>query len=569
MSDRVKKRSGFSINFRFRIMTVIIMCAVIVILLFNYSLSIRKYEKSILNANAQIMDMMMQTAEESLMKNSEFLQIILMNNMNVYKMTEAKTESESNLALYRLFQDMETSTLGLNYYDAFFILDEHYDTFNTVGNDSIALEEKDTMRRYLGQKRRDRSWQNGNWQIHTVSGRNYLMIAENIDGIMVGSWINLDHLGEQMEAGSFGEGAVAFFTDDEGKVLSGSFPSTGGRLTVPKNENIFTADNGDRYLAVERDSRFGGLTLHTMVPLDQISQELSMVRFITYITVCVLILILIFQTYFFNTFLVEPLNGLVTAMRLIKSDAVGGKVCQKNVANEYRLVYDTLDEMVEEIRELRIKVYEEELRKNDIMMEYLKQQVNPHFFLNCLNIIYSLANIEDYRLIRRMVEYLTKYFRYIFSKTDDLVMIRDEISHLENYLHIQEMRYPDRFWYQIHIDTEVEDAKIPPLLVQIFVENAIKHSGRLSSNQLLEIQINIFGRQGLEITVSDNGKGFGEEILSKLKNKESILYDNRKHIGIENAIRRTNMLYHGKEQISFYNDNGAHVEILLPQLEQE
>ena len=123
MQEGVGERRYFSINFRFRIMTVFIICAMIVILLLNYSLSMKTYEKSILEANSQLMDMSMKSVDDSLMKNSEFLRIILTNNMNVYNMAEAETESESNLALYRLFQDMEKSILGLTYYDAFFILD--------------------------------------------------------------------------------------------------------------------------------------------------------------------------------------------------------------------------------------------------------------------------------------------------------------------------------------------------------------------------------------------------------------------------------------------------------------
>lgn len=564
MQEGVRERKYFSINFRFRIMTVFIICAMIVILLLNYALSMKTYEKSILEANSQLMDMSMKSVDDSLMKNSEFLRIILTNNMNVYNMAEADTESESNLALYRLFQDMEKSILGLTYYDAFFILDENYNTFNTVGNDELALKEKDIMGRYLKGKRRDLSWQNGNWQIHHVLGTNYLLIAENVDGIMIGAWLNMENLSEQMESGSFGEGAAAFFTDGEGKMLSGSFTSAGGTLSMKKGEKIYRAENGKRYLAVERESQFGGLVLHTMVPMDKIAEKLSTARNVTYITIFGFAVLLIFQIYFFKVLLVGPLNELVLAMRLIKGGADMPKARPGNVANEYRVVYDTLDEMVDEIKELKIKVYEEELRKNDIMMEYLKQQVNPHFFLNCLNIIYSLTNMEDYRLIRQMVEYLIKYFRYIFGKTDELVLIRDEISHLENFLHIQEMRYPNRFRYQIRMDEEAGTEQIPPLLIQTFVENSIKHSGMLSSNQLLEIKVGILWGEELEITVSDNGKGFSLEILEKLRNKESILYDNRKHIGIENAIRRTNVIYNGEEKISFYNENGAHVKIVLP-----
>ena len=74
-----------------------------------------------------------------------------------------------------------------------------------------------------------------------------------------------------------------------------------------------------------------------------------------------------------------------------------------------------------QIKKLKIDIYEKELEKQKTMMNYLQLQIRPHFFLNCLNTIYSMAQTQLYEEIMKMSMITSNYFRYIFQNTQDLV----------------------------------------------------------------------------------------------------------------------------------------------------
>lgn len=108
-------------------------------------------------------------------------------------------------------------------------------------------------------------------------------------------------------------------------------------------------------------------------------------------------------------------------------------------------------------------------------MRYLSQQIQPHFVLNTLNILYSYEP-EEYPLIQKMILCLSKYFRYIVKVHSDFVELSQELAHIKNYFEIQEARYPEQFDYYVESEEGMDDLLIPPLLIQNFTENSIKYA---------------------------------------------------------------------------------------------
>ncbi len=132
--------------------------------------------------------------------------------------------------------------------------------------------------------------------------------------------------------------------------------------------------------------------------------------------------------------------------------------------------------MIHQIRKLKITLYERELEKQKIEMDYLKMQIRPHFYLNCLNFIYSMIDFGDYEHARAMTKITSDYLSYIFRNTTDRVPVLAESKHCEDYLKILLLRYPDKFTYYIEVHDEVADAEIFPFLIQVYVENAAKQA---------------------------------------------------------------------------------------------
>ena len=224
--------------------------------------------------------------------------------------------------------------------------------------------------------------------------------------------------------------------------------------------------------------------------------------------------------------------------------------------------------MIHQIRRLKITLYEQELQKQKIEMDYLKIQIRPHFYMNCLNFIYSMIDFGQYDHAKSMSRITSDYLAYIFRNTSEMVPVTAETNHCENYLKILLLRYPEKFTYYFEVHEEVKDAVIFPFLIQVFVENAAKHALTLETVPLISVTVYPEDRgdeKYVNIYISDTGNGFPEETLQRLKAGEDIS-EHGKHIGIENCLKRFRYYYGDSGEIHFDNSplGGAIVDIHIP-----
>jgi len=228
------------------------------------------------------------------------------------------------------------------------------------------------------------------------------------------------------------------------------------------------------------------------------------------------------------------------------------------VSDEFRLMNHTFNRMIEEIRHLKIDVYEEKLNHQKAELKQLQLQINPHFFLNSLNIIYNLATVRDYAIIQEMTKCLVAYFRFIFQSDAFYVLLRDELSHTRNYLRIQQLRFPQRLTFRIDVDDDALNCPIPPLVVQNVVENSIKHAFNLDDMLDIRIRVSAAGtgsERRLLVRIADNGPGFPPEVLDLLRQDRDLVQDEGGRIGIWNLRRRLRLLYPSGYRLTF--ENGA------------
>lgn len=230
--------------------------------------------------------------------------------------------------------------------------------------------------------------------------------------------------------------------------------------------------------------------------------------------------------------------------------------------------------LVREIKKLKIRIYEQELEKKKFQITFLQNQIRPHFYLNCLTTISSMAQLGKTKDIQSMVLFTSRYLHYLFQTDKELVRIKYELEHIQAYLDIQAIRYGSVFTYQCNIDSADEDALIPPLLLITFVENAIKHSN--DPNNHLQITLSVVRQQtdsqnDLVIDITDSGQGFPESLLEDLSNDSYINQEASAHVGIRNSLKRLKLLYDTNYASRFYNETagGAHIHIQIPYQTQE
>ena len=223
--------------------------------------------------------------------------------------------------------------------------------------------------------------------------------------------------------------------------------------------------------------------------------------------------------------------------------------------------------MLDIIQQQKIDAYEQRLATQHAQLQYLHLQIRPHFFLNCLNILYSLAGEKKYDAIQELALNLSTYLRHIFKDGSKLVPLETELASVENYIRIQQAGAQIPPQLKVIIDADTPKVMVPPLSLLTFVENSIKHSSRQDSP--LEIRIKCSRLPGdeegyLYVSISDNGGGFTEEQLKELNSPGENIYTDR-HVGIVNIRNRLHLLFGSRATLSFRNlIDGACVELFLP-----
>lgn len=122
-------------------------------------------------------------------------------------------------------------------------------------------------------------------------------------------------------------------------------------------------------------------------------------------------------------------------------------------------------------------------------LEYLKYQVNPHFFMNTLNNIHALVDIDPEQAKTTILE-LSKLMRYVlYEGAKDRVPLLREVGFLQNYVTLMRLRYTERVKIDMTIDPDLPDRKVPPMILITFVENAFKHGVSYRNASFIDIRL--------------------------------------------------------------------------------
>ena len=185
--------------------------------------------------------------------------------------------------------------------------------------------------------------------------------------------------------------------------------------------------------------------------------------------------------------------------------------------DEIAVLTRSFNDMTQEIGGLveDIKLQQKNLRIAETKL--LQAQINPHFLYNTLDAIVWLAEENRKDEVVSMVTALSDFFRTTLSKGRDFITVREERSHIESYLKIQQFRYQDIMSYEIDMEENMGEFMIPKLTLQPLVENALYHGLK---NKRGGGMIKITGRldgENMIFTVTDDGKGMTKEVLEKLQ----------------------------------------------------
>lgn len=352
------------------------------------------------------------------------------------------------------------------------------------------------------------------------------------------------------------------------------------RITQSKEYyNIFYT--GDKVYSYLQDYTFNQCLSYT-VEADASWMKETQIQIKNYRTYTIFLFILIsiiYMMFVYNmtTRLVRPVNKMVETAKQISFGNFEGKPIPLEGPEELIYLEKTINQMRQSLRErlemisenskLEKMLHTRELEQMRTTRELekarykaLQSQINPHFLFNTLNIINRTALFEQANNTVALIDNLASIFRYTLE-FHDTVTIKEELRFIRDYLTIQQLRFTDRLKFSIECPDEFLEIKIPPLIIQPFVENAMIHGlePKVEGGTLL-ILIKKEGKR-LIIHITDSGIGIDATTLSHIQ------FDEKQHIGIKNISDRLKLFYKGKANLAISRiseEGGTKITISIP-----
>ena len=202
------------------------------------------------------------------------------------------------------------------------------------------------------------------------------------------------------------------------------------------------------------------------------------------------------------------------------------------------------------------KMAELERPNMEQQLEYLKYQINPHFFMNTLNNIHALVDIDPAKAQETILE-LSKMMRFILYEGDKHgVPLSKEMEFIRTYVNLMRLRYTDKVTISVDLPTEVPDKTIPPLMLISFVENAFKHGVSYQHPSFIYIKVDI------------GSKAEGQRLTFVCQNSKAEKPNEEKGgMGLQNVRQRLRLLYDDNYTLNIHdNPETYQVELIIPLL---
>ncbi len=301
--------------------------------------------------------------------------------------------------------------------------------------------------------------------------------------------------------------------------------------------------------------------------LSDIGKEMIHSIMVTIVCIgCIMLLVVVTvlqRSFYFSKGITRPIGSLCENVRRIGE----GKFQVDTIEiDDYEIAkLDTgIRKMAERISCLLQNVKQEEMLHHKMELQLLQAQINPHFLYNTLDTIVWLVECGMNDEAVRMLGDLSVFFRTMLSKGEDIISLKEEVTHTRSYLDIQQVRYRDILDFEISLPRELEKVCLPKLTLQPLAENALYH-GVKEKRGKSKIWITCCQEgETVVIRVRDNGIGIAAERLEQLRKA----LNNRQRIGFGmSAVQERLLLFFGEPYgmtvTSAYGE-GTCVQICIP-----
>ena len=260
----------------------------------------------------------------------------------------------------------------------------------------------------------------------------------------------------------------------------------------------------------------------------------------------------------------KPLTQVSEAIKKFSTGDFEQKV-EVTTHDEVGEVAECFNHMVKDIKTLIDQNYVITLQEKESELAALQAQINPHFLYNTLDSLYWQVTETGNDEIAENILALSQLFRLVLSQGQKEVTVEQELELISRYLQIQKMRFTKRLNYEIRVEDAVKEKKIPKLILQPFVENAIVH-GFENVTAPCYLTVSVTAEAGsLRCEIRDTGIGMNRKQIEEIFEKETAQYSKQRigRYAIKNIRERLELLYHEDFRLEITSDVGKGTVVVL------
>lgn len=321
------------------------------------------------------------------------------------------------------------------------------------------------------------------------------------------------------------------------------------------------------------ESGVNGLRIISIFSIDSIVSDANRISKLAMTVIIISLLLAVLLIYSFSSLISNRLlrlskritkvgtGNLGVAMEIDGKDEIG------QLSRQFNSMVGNINDLMNEVQESNAQKRLLEQKQNEIKFKMMASQINPHFLFNALESIRMEAHLKGEVEIARIVRLLGKMMRSNIEVGSGKTTIKDEIEMVQCYLDIQKFRYEDRLKYEIHVDPEANKVRIPPLIIQPIVENAVIH-GMDHKEEGTSIRVRVAVREGkLHVVTEDNGAGISRERLEMIDGFLNDTDDTEGgRIGLRNVHVRLQLTYGPEAGLIIESETGVgtRIEFSIP-----
>lgn len=311
-----------------------------------------------------------------------------------------------------------------------------------------------------------------------------------------------------------------------------------------------------------------------MILLDSsvIVSEMDTIKYVFYLFIGFMVPLIMVIFWFFHKRVNMPIRLLRKAHKEIEKENYGYQINVDDSDEEFYDLGNAFNSMSSTLKNQFEKNYLEELALRDANIMALQSQINPHFLNNTLEIINWEARLTGNYKVSNMIEALSTMLEATMNrKKEQLIPLAEELGYVEAYLYIIAQRYGDNFQVEKEIDESLLRVKVPRLIIQPIIENAVEHGMDIRHKGKIKLTVRK-EEQMLVIEVMDNGKLTRESRrkIDELLYTESTTDTSSLSLGIRNVNKRLKIIYGQECGLTIKSNKDNHtVSIILVKIDKE